>query len=81
MLVELIGNNYHIQDGLINGVESIFRASTTTKSDTIWNEFFDPTIGTIQQKEMLHFFKDGIMYNWTPMTEFVGIMNQTLAVV
>ena len=43
--------------------------------------FLIQQLALLNKKEMLHFFKDGIMYNWTPITEFVGIMNQTLAVV
>jgi len=48
MLVELIGRNYNIQDGLVNGVEGIFRGSTTFENGAIWIEFIDPFVGTTQ---------------------------------
>lgn len=57
MLTELTGVNYDIQDGLVNGAEGIFRASTTFENGTIWIEFDDLIVGTIQWKKNSHLFK------------------------
>jgi len=48
ILVELIGGNYDIKDGIVNGVEGIFRQSTTVENGVISIKFSDPKIGVVQ---------------------------------
>ena len=45
MLVELIAGNYVILDGLVNGVNDIFRFYTKGEHDIVQIEFADPSIG------------------------------------
>jgi len=68
MLIELIEGNYAIEDGLVNGVEGIFRHYTEGKNDIVWIEFADRNVGLIQRTKMQNFFTSNIPQNWTPMT-------------
>lgn len=68
MFFEFICDNYDIQEGLVNGIEDIFRASTTTKSGTIWIEIVNPTVGSIRSK-----MEKCLIEHLLP--EFLGILN------
>jgi hypothetical protein len=48
MLVELIGGNYVIEDGLVDGVEIIFRSYTKYHTTFLWIKFTNPLIGMLQ---------------------------------
>ncbi len=47
MLIELIGGNYAIDDGLVNDTDGIFRLYTGGIPDVVWIEFTDMEIGSI----------------------------------
>ena len=68
MLIELIGGNYAVEDGLVNGVEGVFRFYTTRKIDIVWVEFTDQIVGSMQRATMRHLYKPGIIDTWTPIT-------------
>lgn len=67
MLVELIGGNYAINDGLVNGADGIFRLYTSGTPDIVWIEFTDTTIGSKQCQTMHHLYRIGIESKWTPI--------------
>jgi hypothetical protein len=51
MLVELCANNYVTFDGLVNGVDGIFKASTRYCEKTIiWIMFYNSKIGTLTKE-------------------------------
>ena len=47
MLVELHAGNYKIEDGLVNGVDGIFKEYTKKRKDVdvVWIDFADTIIG------------------------------------
>ena len=51
MLVELYARNYNTDDGLVNGVEGIFKRYTNTNNglDIVWIEFSSASIGKYQR--------------------------------
>jgi hypothetical protein len=51
MLIELCVGNYAMYDGLVNGVNGIFKASTTYYGKSIiWIMFQNSKIGTLTRK-------------------------------
>ena len=47
MLVELVGGNYSIEDGLVNGAEGVFKYYTQIPTDIVWIEFSDEKSGVL----------------------------------
>jgi hypothetical protein len=53
MSVELCANNYATSDGLVNGVDDIFKTSITYCEKTIiWIVFQNSKIGTLTSKKI-----------------------------
>ena len=68
ILVELIGGNFSIQDGLINGSDGVFMHYTVGDPDIIWIDFRNSSIGKSQRQNMKQFYVENIPTNWTPIT-------------
>lgn len=67
ILVELIGGNYSIEDGLVNGSDGLFMHFTSRDIDIVWIDFGNPSIGEFQQKSMDQLYTDAIAKDWTPI--------------
>jgi len=66
MLVELCVGNYATSNGLLNGVDGIFKTSTTYYEKTIiWIMFQNSKIGTIIKNIYNHHYN--IESKWTPI--------------
>ncbi len=64
MLVELCVNNYATFDGLVNGVNDIFKTSTTYYEKTIiWTMFWNFKIGTLIGKKYNHYYDNNMIQN------------------
>ncbi len=71
MLVELCVGNYATSDGLVNGVDGIFKTSTTYCEKTIiWIIFQISKIGTLTKNIYNHYHDNNIESKWTPI-EFI----------
>jgi hypothetical protein len=61
MLVELCASNYATFDGLMNGANGIFKASTTYCEKTIiWIMFQNSKIGTLTREKYNHCYHNNI---------------------
>jgi hypothetical protein len=68
MLVELCVGNYATYDGLVNGADGIFKASTTYCGKTIiWIMFQNFKIGTLIREKYSHYYNNNIESKWTPI--------------
>jgi hypothetical protein len=68
MLIELCANNHATFDGLINGPNDIFKASTTYDEKTIiWVMFQNYTIGILISEKYNLYYNDNIQSKWTPI--------------
>jgi len=71
MLVELCVSNHATYDGLVNGVDDIFKASTTYCNKTIiWIIFQNFKIGTLIRKKYKHYYNN-IESKWTPIEPII----------
>jgi hypothetical protein len=67
MLVELCAGKYATFDGLVNGVDGIFKASTTYCEKTIiWIMFQNCKIETLTREKYNHYYDNNIESKWTP---------------
>ncbi len=65
MLVELCANNYATYIGLVNGVDGIYKSSTTYQEKTIiWIMFQNSKIGTLIRKKYSHYYDNNIESKW-----------------
>ncbi len=72
MLVELCVGNYATSNGLVNGVDGIFKASTTyCKKTIIWIMFQISKIGTLTRKKYNHYYDNNIDSKWTPIEPII----------
>ncbi len=72
MLVELCVGNYATFDGLMNGVDGIFKASTTYCEKTIiWIMFQNSKIGTLTKEKYNHQYDNNIESKWTPIEPII----------
>jgi hypothetical protein len=72
MLVELCVDNYATFDGLVNGVDGIFKAWTTYCEKTIiWIMFQNFLIGTLTRKIYSHYYDNNIESKWTPIEHII----------
>jgi hypothetical protein len=56
MLIELCAGNYATSDGLVNGTNGIFKASTTyCEKIIIWIMFQNSKIGTLTREKYDHY--------------------------
>ncbi len=72
MLVELCGSNYATFDGLVNGVNGIFKTSTTHfKITIIWIMFQKIKIETLTKEKYNHYYDNNIESKWTLIEPFI----------
>jgi hypothetical protein len=68
MLIELCASNYATFDGLGNGIDDIFKPSTTYNNKIIISIMFQNfKIGILIRKKFNHYYNDNIESKWTPM--------------
>jgi hypothetical protein len=68
MLVELCVGNHPTHDGLINGADGIFQASSNLpNSQVIWILFNNPKSGQLTRIKNAHFYEHKIHPMWTPI--------------
>jgi len=66
MLVELCVDNYATSDGLVNGVDDIFKTLTTYCEKTIiWIMFQNSKIGALTKKKKSYYYDNNIESKWT----------------
>jgi len=66
MLVELCVDNYATSDGLVNGVDDIFKTLTTYCEKTIiWIMFQNSKIGALTKKKNSYYYDNNIESKWT----------------
>ncbi len=66
MLVELCVSYYATFNGLVNGTNDIFKASTTYCEKTIiWIIFQNFKIGTLTNEKYSHYYDNNIESKWT----------------
>jgi hypothetical protein len=72
MVVELRVRNYATYDGLVNGVDGIFKTSTSYHNKTIvWILFPNPKIGMLTKEKFTHLYTNNIKPNWTPIEPII----------
>ncbi len=72
MLVELCASNYATSDGLVNGTNGIFKASTTYyEKIIIWIMFQNCKIRTLTREKYSHYYDNNIESNWTPIETII----------
>jgi len=69
MLVELCVGNYATHDGLVNGVDGIFKRSTKVFNleEVIWILFNNPKCGQLTRIRNAHLYEHEIHPTWTPI--------------
>ena len=69
MLIELCAGNYTIHDGLVNGVDGLFKSSIVMNSKTyIFIEFLNTKVGSLTCLVNAHLYKDKTIDSiWTPI--------------
>jgi hypothetical protein len=66
MLFELCVENYATFDGLVNGVNGIFKTSVFYHNKTkIWISFPNKKIGMLFREKSIHLYTKNIQLNWT----------------
>jgi hypothetical protein len=66
MVVEVCAKNYATYDGLVNGVDVVFKTSTFYHNKTIvWILFPNPKIGMLAKEKSTHLYTNNIKSNWT----------------
>ncbi len=72
MLVELCVGNYVTSDGLVNGINDIFKTSTTyCEKIIIWIMFHNSKIITLTREKYNHYYDNNIESKWTPIEPIV----------
>ncbi len=72
MVVELCAENFATYDGFFNGVDGVFKTSTSYHNKTIvWILFPNQKIGVLTRKKSTHFYIDNIQPNWTPIDTII----------
>ncbi len=72
MLVELCVDNYATFDDLVNGVDDIFKASTSCCEKTIiWIMFQNFKIGTLRRIKYNYYYDNNIESKWTPIEPII----------
>jgi len=63
---------YAMYDGLVNGIDDIFKASTTCCDKTIiWIMFQNFKIGTLTREKYNHYYNNNIESKWTPIEPII----------
>ncbi len=66
MVIELCVINYSIYGGLVNGIDNVFKTSTSYHNKTtIWILFPNPKIGMLIREKFTHLYTNNIQPNWT----------------
>jgi hypothetical protein len=72
MLVELCVDIYATFDGLVNGVNDIFKTSTTYCGKTIiWIMFQNSKIKILTRTKYNHYYNNNIESKWTPIEPII----------
>jgi hypothetical protein len=72
MLIELCAGNYAVSDGLVNGADGLFKASTTYLDKSImWILFSNIKAGTFTREKSSHLYTNEIENDWTPIEPLV----------
>jgi hypothetical protein len=72
MLVDLCASNYAMYDGFVNGIDGIFKASTTYCDKTIiWIMYQKNLITTLTREKYNHYYNDNIESKWTPIEPII----------
>ena len=68
--MEIIAGNYNTQDGLVNGLDGIFRAYTKEENvDIVCIEFHDPKIGMQQKNRLAQYYNEFTERKWVPILQ------------
>jgi len=71
-LVELCGSKYIIFDGLVNGTNNIFKASTTyCEKNHYMDNVSNSKMGTLIRKKYSHYYDNNIESKWTPIEPII----------
>jgi hypothetical protein len=72
MLVELCVGNYATFDGLVDGADGIFKASTTyCEKIIIWIMFQNSKIDTLIREKYNHYYDNNIESKWTSIESII----------
>jgi hypothetical protein len=72
MVVELCAINYATYNDLVNGVDVVFKTSTSYHNKTIiWILFPNPKIGMLAKEKSTHLYTNNIKPNWTPIEPII----------
>ncbi len=72
MLVELCATNYATSDGLVNGTNGIFKASTIYCERTIIQIMFQNSkIRKLTREKYNHYYNNNIDSKWTPIEPII----------
>jgi hypothetical protein len=72
VLVDLCVGNYATSNGLVNGDDGIFKASTRYCEKTIiWVMFQNFKIGTLTREKYSHYYDNNIESKWTPIEPII----------
>jgi hypothetical protein len=59
-------------DGLVNGIDGVFKPSTSYDNKTIvWILFPNQKIGMLARKKSTHLYTNNIQPNWTPIEPII----------
>jgi len=69
LLVELCAKNYATHDGLVHGVDGIFKVSTNVlnSQEVIWILFNNPKCDQLTRIKNAHLYEHEIYPAWTPV--------------
>jgi hypothetical protein len=63
---------YATYDGLVNGVDGVFKISTSCHNKTIvWILFPNPKIRMLAKEKSTHLYTNNIQSNWTPIKSII----------
>ncbi len=72
VLIELCASNYAISDGLMNGDDDIFKASTTyCEKNHYMDNVLEFKIGTLIREKYNHYYNNNIESKWTPFEPII----------
>jgi hypothetical protein len=73
MIIELCASDYVTSNGLMNGIDGIFKSSTTHNEKTIiyWIMFQIFRIKTLTRKKIYYYYYNKIQSKWTPIEHII----------
>jgi hypothetical protein len=73
MLVELCASNYAMYDGIVNGLDGIFKASPICCNKTIISIMFQNfKIGTMTREKYNHYYNNNIKLKWRSIEPIIN---------